>query len=1067
MLETDQPRIQQTRADLTSDLRTFCREITTLPKATQLEKTDEFITRNRQGHFAISVANFLLELRELVELEIPAAELQPYLDWRTLQLPPPSPPRPPVKKWNAKPGEFNDAKRSYNEKLLTFLGSYDEQIDETSPRLKPFALTQRAGMYFRAGFLELAQSDFEDIITQYPDHPRSEVARFMLARVSLQAARTLREDKFPDENAYTAARRQTIVTSQELFHQYLEKHPDGRFANDSFGWLGGIAREDFGHLGEAVDFQVKRLASRPTREVTYSVLRECDQLFTSLFRNAAENGNNWENYYGDEPDFELLARQPLLARLLVSHSLDPAAQIHLPVYQQNFSGDRGTIEFLKHRIIAPGQFARHVLQRLGTAIVKNGTPSDPTSLLILGWSAARTGDHHQALSLFEIGLKIEVTDELLHAKAVALSRLEENLEAVRTYEELFTKFPDSTLVPPSRFDLAMAHLNSEQAGLALTIFLELQNERLYQDRKNGETDHLYLHPELEVPQWIDTIVQFSPLEQLEAGLKVLPADHPSRELFRRAISLRALCEERFELTRHLTIPEPTEVQSAPKRWLPQNLFDFTSDRWNRDVAPLIEAHQKLAAPNLSSTDQARLHLQIAQHWQSRRGQLTIPLHHLTGVYESEPDLLDKLRRDNALFRGLTRESIDQTLASRDELTHALKHYLAAAELSQDPDITAPALEGANEALFRMAEFTPDRAALASRNNHSELSQKFVARLRAEFPDRPETASAHPFTFLPPLLHGDWMPGDRTSWIAEEELAEVFDRYDEAAQNKANDISEALANLAHGETSLPDIQATLEQLARQFQTFRPNFDPETLISLSGHLEDLQLVAHHPGITAPLFREYLPIRLSKAAPPLSTDPTLPLSPFLDFLHQTQGPTPKYKWDDYNTRHPKSPKSEAISLRNTRIQVRRAFPRPKVRAIFFPNAPRSEGYKHLTFSKPLGDPTEAIAFLAAHRQKFPDGNYQADLEILDAAIAASAKNYPRALAILTRILQDPKHPELAQDASLQFAELSLRLLDLNERPTLLPAFKNNPAAREVLTKLALAQTCLARLRPFLPLD
>ena len=1066
MLETSQPRNQQSRADLISDLRAFCQEITTLPKTAQLEKTDKFISRNRQGHFAISVANFLLELRELIELEVPTAELQPYLDWRTLHLPPPSAPRPPVQRWNTKPNAFNDAQRSYNEKLLAFLASYDDQIDTASPQLKPFALTQRAGMYFRAGFIELAESDFEDIIVQFPDHPRSEVARFMLARLSLQAARTLPQEKFPEEEAFGAEYKNHLEAAQSLFHQYLAKHPNGRFANDSFGWLGGIARDEENY-GDAIDLQLQRLASQPTREVSYSVLRECDQIFSTLFQEASKNGNDWENYFDGEPNYENLAKHPLIARLFVSHALDPAAQLRLPVYQENFSGDRGTINFLRHRIIAPGQFAKKALSQLGVAIVNNGSSSDPTSLQILGWAATSSGEHAQALSLFELGLKIEVTDELLHAKAVALSRLEENLEAARSFEELFTKFPDSSLVPPSRFDLAMAHLGSDQAGLALTILLQLEHERFLKQHQNPELDPLYLHPKLEVPQWIDTIVQFSPLDQLEAGLNALPADHPSREILRRAISLRALCEERFEFTRQFTIPGPTEAPPTPKRWYPHDYFDLTPERWNHDVAPLIEAHRELANPSLPSDQQARLHLQIAQHWQSRRGQLTIPLHHLTGAAESEPDLLDKLRRDNALFLGLTRETIDHTLASRDEFTHALKHYLAAAELSQAPTIAAPALEGANEALFRMAEFTPDRAALASRNNHTELSQKLVTRLHTEFPDRPESARAHAFTFLPPLLLGDWMPGDRTTWIADQEIAEVFDRFDEAAEARASDITQTLNNLTGADTTLPAIQTTLAQLSQQFQTLRPELDPRTLLTLSGHLDDLQLVAQHPGVTAEIFDQYLPFRLSEEPSPRSPDPGHPLAPFLDFLHQARTPDIQTSWADYLARHPASPKTEAVSLRLTRTQIRKTLPLPHVQPIFFPDAPRSEGYKHLAFPSPTAPPADVPLLLATHRQKFPNGKYQADLNLLEAASAAAQKDYPRALNLLSGILNDPNHPELYQDASLQFSELSLRLLAPAERPTLIPAFRSNPAAREILRKLAHSQTCLARLRPLLPLS
>jgi len=1060
LLETAHPRSQESRDDLTTELREFCQSLSDLPKADQLKKTDEFIARNRQGQFAISVANFLLELRELIEQEIPAAEFQAYLDWRCTRLPPPSAPRPPVRNWRTKASEFLQAEVAYDRKLLEFLSSIDHRIDEASPQLQPFLITQRAGMHFRAGVLHSARLDFEELVTRYPDHPRSEVARFMLARIALNASRTLREDDFPDTRAFQKTREKLLNARRDLFLHYLKKHPKGRFANDCYGWLGGVARDE-NRLDDAIDYQVKRLATRPTREVTQAVMRECDQLFTELFLQAAKHGK-------DESllDYRALAAHPLLAHLFLSHALDPAAQIHLPLYHDNYSGDRKTIEFLKQRIISPGAFARNTLQRLGSAMAQNSTPSDATTYLILGWAATRSGVHQQALDLFNLGLKQNITDELLHAKAVALSRLEEYLEAAKTYEELFTRFPDSTLVPPSRFDLAMAHLNSGQAGLALIIFHQLQTERENRRRRKPKSDPLYLHPDSEVPQWIDTIIQFSPVEQLLDGLNTLPPNDPSRPLLRRAVSLRAIGEERFEFARNLIIPDPAEKPNKPKRWRPNHFFDLTSERWNSDLAPLVEAHRKLSQENLSPSEQAELNLKIARHWESRRGKLSLPLHHLTDFSGSETDLLDKLRRDNALFLKHPRKTIDQALASQDELSHALKHYLAAAELAKSPDIAAPALEGANEALFRLAEFSPYRAESASSQGHNELSHQLVSRLRTEFPDRPETLRAHAFTFRPPLPGVNWLPGDRAGWIADMEIARIFYKPDHAASSKADDISQSLAGLARKDTTISEIQTTLEELDQQFQSLRPGLKPSTLIKLSNQLGDLKIVAMHHGMTHQLFGQYLPILLSKEVPPLSDDPKLPLSPFLDFLHLARTPGLKSPWSDYLARYPDGPKSEAVSLRQTRTEIRKSFPLPHVQPVFFPEAPRTTGYKHLPFLRPVGDLDKATQLLAEHRKKFPNGNYQADLDLLESALAAARNDYPRALGILTGILTDPKHPELYQDASLQFSELSLRLLVLDERPQLLRAFRENDAARDTLKKIVDADTCLARLRPFFPL-
>ena len=199
ILETSHPRNEESHDELTAEFLEFCQSLSVLPKADQLKKTDEFITRNRQGHFAISLANFLLELRELIELEIPATDFQAYLDWRRTLLSPPSAPRPPLNSWNTKRAEFEQAKLAYNQELLDFLSSIDQRIDTASPQLKPFLITQRAGMHFRAGVLTSASKvGFRTHhCNRSPDHPRSEVARFMLARIALEASRTLQENHFP------------------------------------------------------------------------------------------------------------------------------------------------------------------------------------------------------------------------------------------------------------------------------------------------------------------------------------------------------------------------------------------------------------------------------------------------------------------------------------------------------------------------------------------------------------------------------------------------------------------------------------------------------------------------------------------------------------------------------------------------------------------------------------------------------------------------------------------------------------------------------------------------------
>lgn len=1053
ILDDDQPGTTESRLKLIKDLRTFTSQFTSLEKEEQLARTEEFIERNRKGHFAISVANFLLELRELCKLEIPPAELQRYLNWRSHDLPPPSAPRPPVKHWGINEEEFQKKRELYRNESLAFLTSHDDRVETASGHLKPYHLVQRGGMFFRAGYPKVAEIDFQDVVDKFPDHPRAEIARFMLARNTLLQLRKLKPKDFDNKDHFLASQAALVSKTEKAFAAYLKKHPGGRFVNDAYGWLGGLARDQKNHR-KALNLQIQRLKAQPTREVTAGVLRECDKIFTEFFESASNNAHatpfsNASRWI--DLDFNHLADCPIVARLFVSHTLDPIGKSAYLFSRENTSGDRRTLDFLHRRVIAPAPFNTAALSQLGQAIVRRSSTHDATSLLILGWAATRQGDHAQALELFNLGLNDEVTDELIHAKAVALTRLERNAEAAVIFQKLLDDFPESPLSLPSRFDLALALLHSGQAGHA---FLTLH-------QKN---DTPSLRPANEAPQWIDHILQFSPLPELRAALTTLSKEHPSLPLLRRAISLRSLCLEDFQSAREHLIPtEDSQIRSPLKRRFVENYFDLTPARWQSDIAPLAEAMRKLRFPALPSGEKARLHLQIGRLWKTNRGKITFPLHHLTDYSNSETDLADQLRHDNARHLGLTDSAIEEALLSRDELSHALKHFLAAAELDSTPEVTAAALEEANEALFRMAEVSPYRAALAVKNNHTKLSGDLVNRLRTSFPNQPESARSLPYNFLPPLLLGDWMPGDRAGWIADKQIAALFDQSDQETDLRTTQMVNSLRNLAGADGDLSQIRNFLTKFEAEFEARRPRLTQSTIITVGGHIDDLQLVAQHSGITAELFREYLPLRLSDKKPANLTDS--PLSPFIDFLIQARLPREDQNWPAYLTQYPDSPKSEAIALRLLRAQIRPFFPVPHVSPVFFPDAPRTLGYKTLRLAPTKGEQVDAKALLDEHRKKHPSFKYQRDVDLLQAAIAAHSNDYPVALDLLSTILNDPRHPELHQDASLQFAEISLRLLDPRKRSGLVEAFRENPAALAILEKLAHGGTCVSRIRPLLP--
>jgi len=174
----------------------------------------------------------------------------------------------------------------------------------------------------------------------------------------------------------------------------------------------------------------------------------------------------------------------------------------------------------------------------------------------------------------------------------------------------------------------------------------------------------------------------------------------------------------------------------------------------------------------------------------------------------------------------------------------------------------------------------------------------------------------------------------------------------------------------------------------------------------------------------------------------------------------------WERYLRDFPNGPKSEAASLRLLRKKVRVACPIPQVEAFFFPESPIPRGYKRLIRS-PEADQATLHALtkeLDAHEKRFPGGRYRADILVLRGAIAEQSRDYPMALKAFAEVLADPAHPELRMNAALYFSEVSLLLLDKNERPFVAAAFRSERTAMPFLKNLSHGDTCLFRLRPLM---
>ena len=331
-----------------------------------------------------------------------------------------------------------------------------------------------------------------------------------------------------------------------------------------------------------------------------------------------------------------------------------------------------------------------------------------------------------------------------------------------------------------------------------------------------------------------------------------------------------------------------------------------------------------------------------------------------------------------------------------------------------------------------------------------------------------------------------MPGDTTTWIADDLIEEAIipdsqnqpsDDAQLAAQTSLTEILTILQSLQSGDDSIEDIQSKLSLSRANLDELRAFIDSITLIPIIDTFDDLIAAANTPGVTPELFKKYVDVRERLTSIPEIDDTWRPLAASLDFLDRIRPVTNPNGWDQPNNntieswtsyleKYPNSPKAEAASLRLLRLQVRSACPIPHVRGFHFPESRIANGYKRLVIIDPSEDfdPKALNAALAAHRATYPANRYDADLTLLEAAVASRAEDYQTAIRKLTSVLSNKQHPELRQDAALYFAELSLRLLNPEKRPSLVTEFIKTPRALDYLNNLANGDTCVSRVRPLL---
>ncbi len=1050
-----------------------------------IARVEKLATSNRDGDYRVRYANLLNEMQELATAKADEAGTRAYLEWRLQHLDENDGfirfrPQP----WDGR--YFSDDERAqavkdWEQLTLERLADIDKMAAAAPAFLQPYWQIQRAAWLFRRGEFAEAAAGFDSVMATDPHTARAEVAQLMSARCSLEQARLIRrEAQWKHDTALEQSAWGEAQKANDQLASYERNYPNGRFLAEAIGWEGALA-SDAGSYGEAVSAYLREMDTKPTREVIRSVLRECDRCFAK----ALETNETGNLPVGD------IARHPAVAMSLIYQCLDPASRIDVSSYPygEDYSGGRDWIQSANDRVVTPRRNASEMLVRLGAAIGQNRSSFSAPEwkadyLAALAWIALENGEAAQALRLTEEGKDVsDPAGDLLMVRGLALERTGRLADAAACYGELRKKAPDGPLAVDLGYRIASCQRRIAAEGFAAAELAGAWAVPREPGTESPSPDFPALRLDGETAQWIDTLLQFAPLDSLEAiaGRPGLNPEFASR--VRAMIRCRAMAREDF--TRAEKWLETGE-NPISNEYESEGYFSLSNwawmdrTRWKDSVEPILKAKAEFRAAKAPDA-QAQALLKIGASWQSARGKVTSPSLDPRDIFNSEPEIADSQRRKNARMLGLDEGTATQELDRRDEDWHALQVYLAAANLAESKEVRASALSAANRCLLAMAQLTPYQADRAFELNRSALSRDIYRRLQTQCAGTPEASAAIYYSFPSASERGSWMPGDFVDWHATDVVTEAMMNQTREDDWQSQDMAENFRRRlgvfgAHaGEFTVEQLR---EQLAAIRRDFEPQYDSAVQSDVVNNLDDLDLFLKVPGVTPQMCATYFPMRLTDTADPTDNPVLEPAKDFVAFLRTiappqetATGPSqpPPYtveSWREFLRLYPKSPKAEAAQLRIARAIYRTYRTKVGADVYYWPQAPIWGGYKRMTVErdKPF-DPAPIFAALDDYDKAYPNGRYASEIKLMRGGASIDKGDYPTALACLVSVLDDPTKRDLHYDAALELADCFSHLADDGHRAAILEAIKSNPRATIYLHRFVDGETCGSILRPLMP--
>jgi tetratricopeptide (TPR) repeat protein len=425
--------------------------------------------------------------------------------------------------------------------------------------------------------------------------------------------------------------------------------------------------------------------------------------------------------------------------------------------------------------------------------------------------------------------------------------------------------------------------------------------------------------------------------------------------------------------------------------------------------------------------------------------------------------------------GFTSGAAAAELESRDELRHAFQYYLKAADAVPGTPLAARALWRANDAIRQMAELSPWSSARAFETNASKWSRQLHERLARECPDSTETKRLSVWWSFAAPAESKWMPLDSQNYNVEVGIAGAFAATPVDFWQGYDSFQDRIVKVAEKAGTL-ETAKLLDELAAIRRDFLPAFVSPAGAAVINHLDDLTLFLQEPGVTPSARAKYFAARLAKDPPDLSDREMEPWRDYLTFLAlvreapvERDSDTGKARFRpttermrEFLDKFPQSRKREAALARLAIARVRESRVHAGVVSTEWPEAPKLGGYKAIRVER--GEPFDAarvFAALDAYDREFPNGRYAGEIRLWRGAAAIEASDWKNAIKLLVATLDDETKRDLHLDASLNLADVFMRLLEQPQiRPEIIAAIRENPSAQRRLRQFMHSETLGARL-------